>query len=82
LVDAGQSGHAPAQQGLAAGQPDLLHAQPDKQPHQPRHFLVAQPVCGSFKTFEILGQAVAATQVAAVRDRDAQIVDAASVAIR
>ncbi|KAG0777317.1 hypothetical protein G6F22_011955 [Rhizopus arrhizus] len=78
---AGQVRHPAAQQRLAARQPDLADAQAHEQAHQPGHFVMAQPVGRGFEALEILGQAVAATQVAAVRDRDAQVVDPASKAV-
>ena len=76
-----QPDHAASQQRLAAGQPDLAHAKAHEQSDQAQHFLMPQPVRWSFEALEVLGQAVAATQVAAIGDGNAQVVDATGKAV-
>jgi hypothetical protein len=65
------------QQGLAAGQAQLAHAQAHEHPGQAGDFLEAEQRCMrqelETRTEMLLGHAVGAAEVAAVGDRDAQI---------
>ena len=67
-----------SQQRLAAGQPHLLHAELHEQARQPRDLLERQTL-GGFQEAIVLVErlarhAVRATEVAAIHDRDAQVV--------
>ena len=72
-----------AQQGLAAGKAHLADAQlADAYADQPDGFLIAQGLlCGHpLQTFG--RHAIGATQVAAIREGDAQVTGLASIAIQ
>ena len=62
-----------AEQRLAAGEPDLVDAEPDEHVDQPLDFLELQDVLARQPHVILLGHAVAAAQVAAVGDREAQV---------
>ena len=66
-----------AQQGLAAGQAHLLDAEADEQTREARDLLEAQQLVarqeGVVAAEDLLRHAVGAAEVAAVRDRDAQV---------
>jgi hypothetical protein len=74
-------GHDPlADQGLAAGQPQLAHAQADEGRGQAIQFLQRQHLRLG-QEGHVLGHAIGAAQVAAVGDRDAQIGHRAAEAV-
>src|SRR5690606_5166181 len=88
VLEAGKRGQlgdqprqAPAQQRLAAGDAQLLHATRDGDARDPRQLLERREARAGQPLDVLLGNAVEAAEVAAVRHRDAQALDAARPAI-
>ena len=75
---ADEFGQIRAQQRFAAGQPNLLHAQLHEQSRQPGDLIERQTLGGLQKTIVIMEglprHAVRAAEVAAIHDRNAQVV--------
>lgn len=69
-----------AYQRLAAGEADLLHAQPDEDARDALQLLQTEHLL-TRQEGHVLGHAVDAAEVAAVGDRHAQVVDLAVVGI-
>ena len=67
-----------AQQRLAARKPDFFNSQSDKQSRRTREFFEAQDVTlrqeGMITTKDFFGHAVSAAEIAAVGDREPQVV--------
>ena len=77
----GQSRKLPADQRLAAGQPDVVDAHRGEQTHQPRDLLEGEDL-GALEPRQALGRhAVLAAEVAAVGDRHPQIADQTAMAV-
>jgi len=72
----GQFGQAAPHQRLAPGQTHAPHAQCREGRDHALDLFEAQPVCRLLEPLEALGQTIAAAQIAAIRDRETQIVDA------
>ena len=68
---------APAHQGLAAGDPDLLDAHPGGHPGQAQQLFVAQDFRGRQLLPAPPGGAVETAEIAAVGDGDPQVIDLA-----
>jgi len=68
-------------QGLSAGEPDLPNSLPDTEPDKAEHFFICEdlPVRHEFKPF--FRHAIDASQVAAVRDRKAEIADDSVISV-
>src|SRR5574342_526869 len=62
----------------APGEPHPGDAEPGEQPDQPRHLFEAEPMGGLLESPEPFGHAVRAAQVAAVGDRQPQVLDLSS----
>ena len=75
-----------AQQRLAAGQPDLAHAQVDEDPGDARDFLERQQLGVGQECVvaaeHLLRHAIDAAEIAAIGDRDAQVAHAAAARVR
>lgn len=87
FTQAGQGGDAPAQvddalayQRLATGEADLAGAQGDEALGHLEQFFEAQDLLAR-QELHVLGHAVDAAEVAAIRDRHAQVVDLAVEAV-